>query len=190
MRADMYGRSFRSLRISLTSKCNFACTYCVSGDEKQLKDKKETLTVDEICFLTDMIRQEAEIREIRLTGGEPLLFSELPLLIQKLTTMNLPVEMTSNVYLLKNKIRALKEAGLTSINISLDAVEDRAFYSLTMRNCLKDVIAGIDAALEEGVEVKLNAVIMRNKNEDQILPLLEFASRRKIVIRYLELMEI
>lgn len=189
MKSDIYGRSFRSLRISLTRKCNFACTYCVSGKDLQQKEVQPPLGANALTDLVRDIRKQTELSEVRLTGGEPLLYNELPELIKKLSAMQLPVKMTTNAFLLKGRAKALKEAGLDSVNISLDAVDADLFRVLTRRNSLGAVIEGIDEALSEGMEVKLNAVIMKGKNEGQVLPLLDFAASRKISLRFLELME-
>ena len=137
-----------------------------------------------------MAGRKLNLDSIRLTGGEPLLYPNLVTLISALSKLSIPkIKMTSNAFLLHTKAQALKQAGLEEINISLDAIEDAAFFKMTKRDKLQDVIKGIESAIACGLKVKLNAVIMKGKNHDQIIPLLAFAQERNIAIRFLEVME-
>jgi len=126
---------------------------------------------------------------VRLTGGEPMLYAELVPFVNELTRSGIQnIKMTTNGFLLKPKAAALRAAGVRDINVSLDAVDPDVFAAVAKRNTLPQVLDGIDAALDAGLGVKLNAVIMRGMNENQILPLLDYAVRKKTELRYLELM--
>jgi cyclic pyranopterin phosphate synthase len=192
MISDQYGRRFRVLRVSVGSRCNFGCVYCVAGEEVVRPERGLGVQALDAPALLEVIRRlhgRLELETVRLTGGEPLLYPGLDLLVKGLRSMGIHrIGMTTNGSLLERKARALKDAGLQSINVSLDAVDEEVFLRMSRRSRMGSVIRGIDAALVEGLEVKLNAVVMKGMNEDQVLPLLEFAFERGIAIRFLEVM--
>jgi len=168
--------------------------YCVSGtDEDDIKDDSkdgEIISVDEILKQIKLLNEILDLEVIRLTGGEPTLYKDLLPLIAGVRELGMKeIKMTSNAFLLKNKAKALAEAGLTHLNISLDAIDPDVFFNISRRKNIKKVIEGIDEAINSGIEVKLNSVIMKGTNDSQIIPLLEFAFDRKIVVRFLELMK-
>ena len=135
------------------------------------------------------LHETLDLETIRLTGGEPLLYRELPELIRNLKLIGIPkISMTSNGYLLARQAAALKAAGLQAINISLDAVNEAAFYKMAKRRHLHRVLNGIETALNAGIEVKLNAVIMKGMNEEEIIPLVDYAFSKNIPVRFLEVM--
>ena len=135
------------------------------------------------------LHHQLDLETIRLTGGEPLLYRELPELISNLTEIGIPkISMTSNGYLLGRQAAALKAAGLQAINVSLDAVDEPSFYKMAKRRHLDRVLNGIETALDLGIEIKLNAVIMKGMNEEQIIPLVDYAFGKNIPIRFLEVM--
>lgn len=139
--------------------------------------------------LISRLHHQLDLETIRLTGGEPLLYRELPELIRSLNETGIPkISMTSNGYLLGRQAAALKAAGLQTINVSLDAVDEPSFYKMTKRRHLDRVLNGIETALGLGIEIKLNAVIMKGMNEDQIIPLVDYAFGKNIPIRFLEVM--
>ncbi|MCC2598777.1 GTP 3',8-cyclase MoaA [Sphingobacterium sp. FBM7-1] len=191
---DPIGRSFKVLRVSLLDRCNFACTYCVCEEEPQAAPhmsmpRQVILSSDELLDLISRLHQLLQLRTIRLTGGEPLLYPDLPQLIQGIRRLGISdIRMTTNGFLLAKKAAALREAGLRSINVSLDALSERAFLRVTKRAGLQQVLDGITAAQETGLEVKINTVIMAGENDQEILPLLDFAFRHGLKIRFLELM--
>jgi len=190
---DQYGRSFRTLRVSLVSHCNLGCVYCVAGDEtvKAAGASKNDgrLSVPSLLDTIGRLHTLLDLQTIRLTGGEPLLYTGLSELVRGIGDLGIPaIKLTTNAFLLHRLAGPLKEAGLTSINVSLDAVDEDIFYKMSRRHSVARVIQGIDAALEAGMEVKINAVIMRGINDGQILPLLELASSRGCRIRFLEVM--
>lgn len=187
MISDVHGRSFKTLRLSLTSVCNFTCNYCVP-EGYQNTPVKDTDT-GKILAKVALVHQELNLQNVRLTGGEPLLYQNLCEVIRALKAIGIPkVKMTSNAFLLKNKAAELKAVGLDEINISLDAIDPEVFYQMTGRRAINKVVEGIDAALKAGIEIKLNAVIKRSENESQILTLMAFARERNVTLRFLELM--
>ncbi|MFN6943404.1 MAG: GTP 3',8-cyclase MoaA [Cytophagaceae bacterium] len=186
---DSLNRTFRTLRISLTNACNFGCVYCVTGEkEEHVKGKTEALSVQKLAEIVKNITAVTEIDTIRFTGGEPLLYKDLNALVAELSVTGIKMSLTTNGYFLKRKLDALVDAGISSINVSLDAANADVFYKMTRRLNFKEVIEGIDEAIFKGVEVKLNSVIMKGINDDQVIPLLKLAGERKVPVRFLELM--
>ncbi len=187
---DPYGRKFKTLRISLLNTCNLNCFYCTMGSEEEInfdhRPQKSAAFFSQIIF---RLHEQLDLETIRLTGGEPLLYRELPELIRNLKLIGIPqVSMTSNGYLLARQAIALRDAGLRSINVSLDAMNEADFYKMAKRGHLDRVLKGIEAALDLGIQVKLNAVIMKGMNEDQIIPLVDYAFSKNIPVRFLEVM--
>lgn len=187
---DPHNRTFKNLRVSLTDVCNLNCVYCTLGNEDEINaDHLPQKSASFFLNLIAKLNQQLNLETIRLTGGEPLLYRELPQLIHGLNQQNLhQIQMTTNGYLLARQAQALKNAGLKSVNVSLDAIEEDVFFAISKRKNVNKVIAGIDSALNCGLTVKINAVIMKGINESQILPLLNFAFSKNITIRFLEVM--
>lgn len=147
------------------------------------------LEAPELLAVIRRLHEQLELETVRLTGGEPLLYPGLAGLVEGLGSMDIRrIKMTTNGTLLERKAVALKRAGLQSINVSLDAVDEEVFSRMSRRHSVQRVIRGIDAALDAGLAVKVNAVIMKGMNDGQVLPLLEFAFTRGITIRFLEVM--
>ncbi len=191
---DQYDREFRTLRLSLTDVCNLACVYCVPAEALKAKspaaNSPRNLQNTQLIQLVSRLHRLLDLKVIRLTGGEPLLYRELVPLVAALSELGIPsVKMTTNGFLLEEKAVALKNAGLSSINISLDALDAETFRQISRRTNLDKILRGIDLAIELGMEVKLNSVIIRGMNEGEILPLFEFARERKIQLRFLEIMK-
>lgn len=184
------GRSFSVLRVSLLDTCNFACTYCVCEDQiAPGKTEEPTLSVYELLGLIGSLHQTLNLQTVRLTGGEPLLYPKLTELIAGIRSLGIrDIKMTTNGFLLARKLEALKRAGLQSINVSLDALDERCFFRMTKRTGVTRVVDGILTAKDAGVDVKINTVVMRGENDSEILPLLDFAFSHGIKIRFLELM--
>jgi len=179
------------LRVSLLSHCNLGCVYCVAGEEelRQLNTSEPRLEAPELLEIIRRLHAQLGLETVRLTGGEPLLYPGLVGLVEGLREMNIPrIKLTTNGSLLERKAVALKQAGLQSINVSLDAVDEAVFERMSRRNLVERVVRGIDTALDAGLDVKVNAVVMKGMNEGQVLPLLEFAFKRGITIRFLEVM--
>jgi len=192
MLVDGYNRPVRDLRISVTDRCNFRCAYCMPQDEYEWIDKKEILTFEEIARLVKLFIQ-AGVDKVRLTGGEPLVRRELHLLIAKLSRLEglNDLCLTTNGSLLAEQIPALKEAGLKRINISIDTLDAEKFKRITKRGDLARVLEGLFAAKKSGFDpIKINAVVERGVNDDDILSLVEFSRENGIAIRFIEYMDV
>lgn len=188
---DIYNRSFKTLRVSLLSRCNLSCVYCTMGED----EVKDNNAHQHPASATQLLRQIVQLHTllqletIRLTGGEPLLYHELIPLVEGLKQMKIPrIRLTTNGFLLERLATPLAAAGLQAVNVSLDAIDEDRFFLMTKRTQADKVLRGIDAAMAAGMKVKINAVIMKGINEDQVLPLLHFAFERNITIRFLEVM--
>jgi cyclic pyranopterin phosphate synthase len=189
---DIYGRTFKTLRVSLLSACNLGCIYCTDSDDLAIQNKKpksSALNAVELANIIFQLHQQLELEVIRLTGGEPLLSPHLIPLIKEIKKLSIPkIKLTTNGFLLERLAQPLKEAGMQSINVSLDAVDEDVFFLMSKRNGIEKILRGIDAAADAGLEVKLNTVLMKGINDNQIIPLLDYAFKRGIVIRFLEVM--
>jgi cyclic pyranopterin phosphate synthase len=188
---NVHTRTFKTLRVSLLNSCNLACDYCVAGEPKSassLSRSEKPLPYTALAEIIAKLHAILGLETIRLTGGEPTLYTELPLLVKKLEGLNVPIKLTTNGLLLKNTLGKLPEKAFDSINISLDSLDENIFFQISRRKGLHKILEGIELAISKNIPVKLNCVVMQGVNENQILPLLEYASRRKIEIRFLELM--
>jgi len=192
MLLDRYKRPIRDLRISVTDRCNFRCTYCMPFDEYVWIDKREVLTFEEITRLASLFA-ELGANKIRLTGGEPLLRQNLDTLIGKLAPIR-GIEdlcLTTNGALLVEQAPALAAAGLRRINVSLDTLDAVKFKQMTKRGDLERVLAGLAAAKRAGLRpIKINAVIERGMNDDDIIPLVEFSRQNGFAMRFIEYMDV
>jgi cyclic pyranopterin phosphate synthase len=189
---DKYGRTFKTLRVSLTNSCNLGCIYCVhSSDQKTTPDNLllKTLDYKEIAHSIKKIHALNPLETVRITGGEPTLYKDLIPFIKELKAIGIQnIKMTSNGYLLNDLLPSLAEAGLKKINISLDAVNKESFHKISGRKNIEKVLEAIEKALECNIEIKINAVILKSINEDQIVPLFKFSKDKNITLRFLELM--
>lgn len=178
---DKFNREINYLRISVTDKCNLRCVYCMPEEGIQLKQHKDILRYEQI----EQIVKEAValgITKIRLTGGEPLVKKDIEVLIKELAGIKGIRELclTTNGVLLAQKAKILKESGLTSVNISLDTLKPEKFKEITRGGNLFDVLEGIDAAISEDFKVKLNMVVIKDKNEDEIDDIKRFCLEKNI----------
>ncbi len=192
MLRDIYNRPLKDLRISVTDRCNFRCTYCMPFDEYEWVDKKEILTFEEITRLADLFVQLG-VDKIRLTGGEPLLRRDLEKLISKLSSLSGLEDLclTTNGSLLAEKVSVLKSAGLRRINVSLDTLNPEKFARIRRRGDLAKVLEGLFAARSYGLHpIKINAVIERGVNDDDIIDLVEFSRKNRFSIRFIEYMDV
>jgi len=184
---DGFGRKIDYIRMSVTDRCDFRCVYCMAEDMTFLPRAK-VLSLEELATLGESF-VNLGIKRIRLTGGEPLVRRGIVDLIARLSA--LPgldeVTLTTNGSQLSKLAKPLKAAGLKRINISLDSLSAERFARMTRRDKLYQVLAGVDAAVAEGFEkIKLNAVVMKNHNDDEILPLVDYAQQRDIDISFIE----
>lgn len=188
---DRYGRRATDMRLSLTDKCNLRCTYCMPAEGLEWLAKQAVMTKDEIVRIVRIGVVALGVRELRLTGGEPLVRADLVEIIAALRAEHpdLPISMTTNAVGLDKKAAALKAAGLTRINVSLDSLHEETFAKLTRRPFLDRVLAGVDAAWAAGLgPVKLNAVLMRGINDAESPDLLAWALDRGYELRFIEQM--
>lgn len=187
---DQHGRVKRKLRFSLTDRCQFRCQYCMPETPKWLP-RDAILRQEEIVRIATLAVTQLGITHIRLTGGEPLLRKdvvEITAELAKLKSQGLQkLSMTSNAARLGEFAGALKAAGLDDINISLDAIDAELFKTLT-KAPLQPVLEGIAAAKKAGLPVKVNAVLMKGQNQDQILPMLNWAAAENVELRFIEFM--
>ncbi len=192
MLQDRLHRPIKDLRISVTDRCNLRCTYCMPFDEYVWIEKEEILTYEEISRLARIFVQLG-VNKIRLTGGEPLVRRNLEELVAKLSAVSGLQELclTTNGSLLAEKVSALRAAGLARINVSLDTLNPEKYRRMTQRGDLAKVLEGIFAAKQYGLHpIKINAVIERGVNDDEILALVEFARRNGFAVRFIEYMDV
>jgi cyclic pyranopterin phosphate synthase len=193
---DALGRPLRDLRISVTDRCNFRCRYCmpeeIYSQNYPFLQPNQMLSFEEIARLTRIFASMG-VRKIRITGGEPLLRKDLPELIRLLSSIR-PVQdisLTTNGVLLKKQARILKEAGLRRINVSLDTLKDDTFTRLNSRNYrVKHVLEGIEAAAEAGLRVKINMVVIKGINDDEIVSFARYFRGSGHIVRFIEYMDV
>ena len=193
---DSFGRVHRDLRISVTDRCNFRCTYCMPAEGMQWLPRADVLTFEEIERIARVCVERFGIDSIRLTGGEPTVRAHLPILVAKVAALRVggdgpPVDvaLTTNGATLRTVAHALVDAGLRRVNISLDTLQADRFVELTRRDELDHVLEGIDAAVEAGLHpVKVNAVVMRGVNDDEVVDLARFGRERGVTVRFIEWM--
>ena len=189
---DTLGRPLRSLRLSVTDRCNLRCHYCMPEDEYVWLPREDVLSFEETVQLADLFG-EMGVDRLRLTGGEPLLRRDLPSLIAQLAARPWlkDLALTTNGVLLADAATELKAAGLHRITVSLDTVRQDRFETLTRRNALPQVMAGIEAARSAGfADLKLDAVITQGDNDDELGDLLEYARSIDAEIRFIEYMDV
>ncbi|MBC7518674.1 MAG: GTP 3',8-cyclase MoaA [Microbacteriaceae bacterium] len=188
---DTYGRTATDLRISLTDRCNLRCTYCMPAEGLPTQPTSSLLQAAEIGRLTRIAVQELGVRQVRFTGGEPLLRGDLVDIIAACATLEPrpEISLTTNAIGLAARASALRAAGLDRINVSLDTVHAATFLEVTRRPFLDRVLAGIDAAAATGLTpIKINAVLLRGVNDDQAAELLEWSLARGHQLRFIEQM--
>jgi cyclic pyranopterin phosphate synthase len=189
MLIDAHGRRITDLRISVTDRCNLRCGYCVPAGDLRFAKREQLLDFDEIVRLVE-VAASLGIKKFRLTGGEPLVRCGLPALVARLA--RLPdvedVPITTNGVLLAEQASALYAAGARRLNISLDALSQDCVQSMTRRDVLNQVLAGIQVAYETGFHIKINMIPIRGVNEEQIIPMAHWAIDRGLHLRYIEYM--
>jgi GTP 3',8-cyclase len=192
---DTFGRVHRDLRISVTDRCNFRCTYCMPAEGMPWLPRSELLTYEEITRLASVFVERFDFDGIRLTGGEPTVRAHLPVLIERLSRLRTstgdPVDLalTTNGASLRLIADDLARAGLRRINVSCDTLRPDRFAAITQRDALAAVLDGIDAAIDAGLDpVKINVVAMRGVNDDELVDFATFGRERGVVVRFIEFM--
>ena len=199
---DPYGRTVRDLRISVTDRCNFRCTYCMPAEGMKWLPREEILSFEEIERLARLCVERFGVDGIRLTGGEPTVRAHLPVLVEKLSHLRVPsdtrspyagrkpdLSITTNGATFRLLAHELRVAGLDRVNVSLDTLDPGRFVEMTRRDELHRVLDGIAAAQEAGFSpVKVNAVVQRGVNDDEIVALAEFGRDHDVQVRFIEFM--
>ncbi|WP_436854766.1 GTP 3',8-cyclase MoaA [Staphylococcus caeli] len=193
---DKLGRPIRDLRLSVTDRCNFRCDYCmpkeIFGDDFVFLPKNELLTFDEMVRISKVYTRLG-VKKIRITGGEPLLRRDLDQLIYALAQVDgiEDIGLTTNGLLLKKHGQKLYDAGLRRINVSLDAIDDPVFQAINNRNIkASTILQQIDYAVSIGFHVKVNVVVQKGVNDDQIIPMVQYFKDKDIEIRFIEFMDV
>ena len=186
---DPFGRTVRDLRISVTDRCNFRCQYCMPAEGMQWLPRAEILSFEEIERFARVCVNRFGFNGIRLTGGEPLVRAHLPDLVERLAGLGVDIALTTNGATLRLHAAALVAAGLKRINISLDSLQRERFLELTRRDELDRVLDGVDSALDAGLKpVKINVVMMRGINDDEIVDFAEYGRAKGVTVRFIEFM--
>jgi cyclic pyranopterin phosphate synthase len=186
---DSYGRVHRDLRISVTDRCNFRCTYCMPEEGMRWMPRADLLTYEEIVQVARVFVDRFGFESIRLTGGEPTVRSHLPILIEKLAALPVDLSLTTNGATLDSVADDLAAAGLKRVNVSLDSLRRDRFHAMTKRDELYRVLAGIASAQRAGLQpVKVNCVVMRGVNDDEIVDFARFGRENDVAVRFIEFM--
>ena len=196
---DRYGHRISYLRVSITDRCNERCSYCMPQELQEWLPRHEILTYEETLRLI-RIATELGVSKVRITGGEPLTRRDILDFVRQIPEISgiTSIGVSTNGTLLAREVtpaktmaQALRDAGVQSVNISLDTLDAVVYSEITGRDFHAQVVDGIDAAIAAGFDqIKLNAVLMRGRNEDQLLPLIEFAATRNLLLRFIELMPV
>ena len=192
MLRDSYNRPIRDLRVSLTDRCNFRCFYCLPHGEPPIAPKEQMLSFEEIEYVCEIF-VGLGIEKLRLTGGEPMLRRDIETIIRKLSPLKTSglrdLALTTNGYYLPDRAQSLKDAGLDRVTISLDSLKRDVFKRMTGVDVLDKVLAGLAAAKAAGLEpIKINAVIVRGHNEDEVADFAAFARDYDVKMRFIEFM--
>jgi cyclic pyranopterin phosphate synthase len=186
---DGFGRVHRDLRISITDRCNFRCTYCMPAEGLQWMPRDELLGYEEIERIVRLLVERYGFDSVRLTGGEPTVRAQLSRLVAMLARLDVDVALTTNGATLRLIAFDLAAAGLRRINVSLDTLRRDRFVEISRRDALEQVVDGIDAAVEAGLHpVKVNTVLMRGVNDDELLDFARFGREHGVVVRFIEFM--
>ena len=196
---DHHGHRISYLRVSITDRCNERCTYCMPQELQEWLPREEILTFEETLRLI-RIAADLGVSKVRVTGGEPLTRRDVINFVRQIPEISgiKSIGLSTNGTLLAREITsgktmaaALRDAGVQSVNISLDTLDRDAYSQITGRNFHEHVLRGIDAAISAGFDqIKLNTVLMRGRNEDQLIPLVEFAGARDLILRFIEMMPV
>ncbi len=193
---DQLKRPMRDIRISVTDQCNFRCAYCMPaelfGPDFPFLQEKELLSFEEIVRITKILATFG-VEKVRLTGGEPLLRKDLPILVEQLNAIEgiKDVALTTNGVHLPKQARALAEAGLKRVNISLDTLDEELFKKINGRGVgVKPILKGIQAAIDAGLEVKINMVVKKGLNDQHIVPMTKYFKELGVQLRFIEFMDV
>lgn len=184
---DKFGREHTYLRISLTERCNLRCSYCMPAEGIQLSPKSHLMTYEEVYDIAKTFVDHG-VTKIRLTGGEPFVRKDIPVVLEKLASLPVELSITSNAVIIDKFIDVLKTNGIKKINVSLDSLNRDKFSHITRRNQFDKVYNNILLLVKEGFTVKVNAVLMKDFNEDEIVDFIKFTKDLPVSIRFIEFM--
>jgi GTP 3',8-cyclase len=188
---DGHGRLIGDLRLSVTDRCNFRCQYCMPAEGLPWLERSEILSFEEIARLVSVLAGMG-VRDLRLTGGEPLVRRDFPRLVSMLRQIDdlEEISLTTNGFLLERDAAALVDAGVDRFNVSVDSLQRDRFYAMTRRDALPQVLRGLEAlaAFPEAHPIKVNAVAMRGFTEDEVIPFAQFAREHAYEVRFIEFM--
>lgn len=190
MLVDSFGRTIDYIRISLTERCNFRCMYCMPNTPMDIGSESDDVPLDSVLnFIKIAIKQG--VKKIRITGGEPLLRSQIVPFIAKIYELNpnIDIALTTNAFLLAPLAKDLKQAGLKRINISLDSLKPEKIVLISKRDGLNKILQGIESAVKEGFTIKLNMVPLLGINDDEVVDILEYGMNLGVGVRFIEFME-
>ena len=184
---DTFGRVHTYLRISLIERCNLRCTYCMPEEGVILSPRSHLMTYEEIYTIAKTFVKNG-VTKIRLTGGEPLIRKDIPIILEKLSTLPVELSITTNAVIVDKFIDTFKAHGLKSINVSLDTLDAAKFNEITLRNDFEKVYNNIMLLVSEGFKVKINTVLIKGFNDDEIIDLVQFTKNIPVSLRFIEFM--
>lgn len=184
---DNHGRAHNYLRISITEHCNLRCTYCMPAEGIALTPRAHLMTAVEIVTIAQTF-VKLGVTKIRLTGGEPLVRKDAKTIIEELGKLGVELTLTTNGILVHEFIETFKEAGITTLNVSIDSLKKEKFNQITRRNYFEKVIENLDLLEANGFQVKLNVVVIKGFNDNEIIDFIEMTKNRNIQIRFIEFM--
>ena len=184
---DTHQRQHNYLRISLTERCNLRCSYCMPLEGVQLSPAKHLMNSNEIYSIAKIF-VNLGVTKIRLTGGEPLVRKDFSRILERLSSLNVDLSITTNAVSIDRYLIQLKKAQVETINVSLDTLDADKYQKITFRNYFNRVYQNILTLISEGFKVKINAVLMRGINEDEILSFIKFTKNLPVVFRFIEFM--
>ena len=185
--ADSFGRVHDYLRISLTDRCNLRCTYCMPAEGIVLREKSEFMTSEEIIEIATTFVKMG-VKKIRLTGGEPLIKKDIVNILTQLSHLPIELTLTTNAVLVDKYLQTFKDVGIKSLNVSLDSLKAARMNAISRRAYFNRIMANIDLLIDSEIDVKLNVVLMKGVNDDEIIDFIEYTKVNKVDIRFIEFM--
>jgi cyclic pyranopterin phosphate synthase len=184
---DPFGRSHTYLRISLIERCNLRCTYCMPAEGVPLMPRSHLMSYEEIYRLAALFVKHG-VSKIRLTGGEPLIRKDIPVILEKLSSLPVSLSITTNAVTVDRHIEALKKYGVNNINVSLDSLDREKFKKITLRDDFEKVYANLQLLLQNDFRVKLNMVVMKGVNDNEIIDFINLSKEWPLSVRFIEFM--